>query len=186
MRSSVALGNKVSSPFDQLIGLRQGCVLSPCLFALFIADLPDYLAREGCCGVKLDGAEVNSLWYADDGVLLAYRREELQQSLDALACYCDRWRLCVNVKKTKTIAFRFSTSTTNQPMPIFTYKGATIEAVSEFCYLGVPVSEDGGWDQAVAHRVNMARRALGMWSRRCTSLMLRPDTASHILSLIHI
>jgi len=55
--------------------------------------------------------------------------------------------------------------------------------VSEFCYLGVPVSEDGGWDQAVAHRLTMARRALGMWSRRCTALMLRPDTASHIFKV---
>jgi hypothetical protein len=183
MRSSVALGNEVSAPFEQLIGLRQGCVLSPSLFALFIADLPDYLAREGCHGVKLDGEEVNSLWYADDGVLLADGRDALQRSLEALACYCDRWRLCVNVKKTKTMAFRFSADQAHQPRPVFTYKGAAIEAVSEFCYLGVPVSEDGEWRQAVVHRLAMARRALGMWSRRCTALMLRPDTAAHIFKV---
>ena len=97
--------------------------------------------------------------------------------------YCDRWRLCVNVKKTKTMAFRFSADQAGQPRPVFTYKGAAIEAVSEFCYLGVPVSEEGEWHQAVAHRLAMARRALGMWSRRCTALMLRPDTASHIFKV---
>jgi len=91
--------------------------------------------------------------------------------------------MCVNVKKTKTMAFRFSASSAGQPRPVFTYKGASIEAVSEFCYLGVPVSEDGGWRQAAVHRLAMARRALGMWSRRCIALMLRPDTASHIFKV---
>ena len=72
-------------------------MLSPLLFALFIADLPVFLARNGCEGVKLQDGPLNSLWYADDGALLAASPPSLQQTLDSLAQYCDRWRLCVNM-----------------------------------------------------------------------------------------
>ena len=183
MRSVVSQGGSVSRSFEHSIGLRQGCVLSPLLFALFIADLPVFLARNGCEGIKLQDQNLNSLWYADDGALLAASPPSLQQTLDSLAQYCDRWRLRVNTAKTKVMACRFSPNTASLPAPSFHYKGAALEVVETFCYLGVPVSNDGSHRAAMEHRVEMARRALGLWSRRCSSFMLRPDTASHLFKV---
>ena len=48
VRSVVSQGGCISRAIEHSIGLRQGCVLSPLLFALFIADLPVFLARNGC------------------------------------------------------------------------------------------------------------------------------------------
>ena len=39
--------------------------------------------------------------YADDIVVFAESKNELQRSLDALLEYCNRWKLVVNTRKTK-------------------------------------------------------------------------------------
>ena len=127
MRSVVSQGGSISRSFEHSIGLRQGCVLSPLLFALFIADLPVFLARNGCEGIKLQDANLNSLWYADDGALLATSAPSLQQTLDSLAQYCDRWRLRINTAKTKVMACCFSPLTASLPASSFHYKGAALE-----------------------------------------------------------
>ena len=164
----MAQGGSISRTFEHTIGLRQGCVISPLLFALFISDLPVYLTRNGCEGVSLQNTRVNSLWYADDGALLASTPASLQRSLDALEQYCSRWRLCVNTIKTKVMACCFSKEgKASREDLVFTYKGASLERVTSFCYLGVPIAEKADFRGAMQHRVAMARRALALWSRRC-------------------
>ena len=74
----VRQGLDVSGVIQQHVGLRQGCVLLPCLFSLFIADLPTFLREHGCQGIKIYDEYVPALFYADDGALLATSSGELQ------------------------------------------------------------------------------------------------------------
>ena len=46
------------------------------------------------------------LLYVDDIVIFANSAEELQQSLDVLINYCNRWKITVNVSKTNVMVFR--------------------------------------------------------------------------------
>jgi len=46
--------------------------------------------------------------YADDIIIFANNAKELQESLDELLCYCQRWKLIVNTNKTKIMIFRKS------------------------------------------------------------------------------
>ena len=60
-------------------GVRQGCVLSPCLFKLYA----EYIMRnagleEAQAGIKIAGRNINHLRYADDTTLLADNKEELK------------------------------------------------------------------------------------------------------------
>jgi len=57
-----------TEPLDMPIGLRQGCVLSPLLFALFIADLGRKLEKSDL-GVKVGGKKIPGIFFADDMVL---------------------------------------------------------------------------------------------------------------------
>ena len=63
-------------------GVRQGCMLSPCLFNLYA----EYILRnagldEAQAGIKVAGRNINNLRYADDTTLMAKSKEELKSLL---------------------------------------------------------------------------------------------------------
>ena len=63
-------------------GLRQGCILSPCLFNLY-AEYIMQNARldEAQAGIKIAGRNINNLRYADDNTLMAESKENLKSLL---------------------------------------------------------------------------------------------------------
>ena len=63
-------------------GVHQGCILSPCLFNLYV----EYIMRnarleETQAGIKIAGRNINNLRYADDTTLTAESEEELKSLL---------------------------------------------------------------------------------------------------------
>ena len=63
-------------------GVRQGCILSPCLFNLYAENIMRNAGlEEAQAGIKIAGRNINNLRYADDTTLMAETEEELE-SLD--------------------------------------------------------------------------------------------------------
>ena len=98
--------NNYSEYFGCAVGLRQGEVMSPIMFAMFINDLESFLCNDINSGSILNDAIFILLLFADDMVVLGKFVDDLQQSLDLLKQYCDKWDLEVNILKTKTMVFR--------------------------------------------------------------------------------
>lgn len=69
VRCSVKIGSALSQSFSTKTGVKQGCILSPTLFSLFINDLKHYF-DESCDPVKIGERLLSCLMYADDIVLL--------------------------------------------------------------------------------------------------------------------
>ncbi|XP_073973044.1 uncharacterized protein [Rhodnius prolixus] len=72
--------NRGIVPTSFEMGVRQGCLLSPLLFALYILDLPEYVGG----GLMVGQTKVNILMYADDIVLLAEDAKVLQVMIQRL------------------------------------------------------------------------------------------------------
>jgi hypothetical protein len=134
-------------------GVKQGDVLSPTLFNLFLNDLPSHLSGDSD-SPTLDETVINSLLYADDLVILSLSKSGLQSSLNKLHSYCQTWRLEVNINKTKVIRFCKSGRISND---VFCVGGQQIECVQEYKYLGIIFSASGSLTLA---RQNMSDRAL--------------------------
>ena len=75
----VRSGHGTADWFQIRKGIRQGCILAPCLFNLYA----EYIMRnagldEAQAGIKIAGRNINNLKYADDTTLMAESEEELK------------------------------------------------------------------------------------------------------------
>jgi hypothetical protein len=104
--SRVRVDGRVSECFKTYKGVRQGCPLSPSLFAAFIGDIK-WMFRKGQAGGVVVGKEkVWSLAYADDLVVLAREEKGMKEMLGSMEKYMRRKKLTVNVEKSKMMVFR--------------------------------------------------------------------------------
>ena len=81
-KPTVRTGHGTTDWFQIGKGVRQGCILSPCLFNFYAA----YIMRntgldEAQAGIKIAGRNINNLRYADDTTLMAESEEELKSLL---------------------------------------------------------------------------------------------------------
>ena len=100
--ATVRTGHGTTDWFQIGKGVRQGYILSPCLFNLYA----EYIMRnagleEAQAGIKIDGRNINNLRYADDTTLMAESEEELKSLLMKVKEESEKAGLKLNIQKTK-------------------------------------------------------------------------------------
>ena len=135
----------LSGCFQSVLGVKQGCPLSPLLFGVFLDDWDAHLqAALGSAAALplLAGHTVPTLLFADDMFLVASTAAGLQAQLHCLQAYCDAKKLTVNAAKTQVIILRPGGRTSRLAAgESFTYAGERLEAVSSVKYLGLTLSQ---------------------------------------------
>ena len=84
----IKIGNGLTGAIRDNTGVKQGCVLSPPLFKIFMNDMPKIFTA-GCDPAALYNKKVNCLMSADDVVLIAESKDGLQICLDEIRKYSD-------------------------------------------------------------------------------------------------
>lgn len=79
--TKIKVGNCLTDTIYPNQGVRQGCILSPLLFNIYLADLPRRLELPETHGPKIGDKILNSVIWADDLVLLSDSEEGLNKML---------------------------------------------------------------------------------------------------------
>ena len=149
VKSCVRGNNSLTDIFPCSRGVRQGCLLSPVLFALYLNDLNRHI-KASSKGVLVDDIPVHSLLYADDLVLLGKDRKDLQSQLDALHKFSQSLKMEVNMDKTKVMLIQKQKSRAkskrNKPWRI---GDKEVNECISYKYLGVTLKSTGSFSEHI-------------------------------------
>ena len=125
--AAVRTGHGTTDWFQIGKGVRQGCILSPCLFRLYAK----YIMRnasldEAQAGIKIVGRNISNLRYADDTTLVAESEEELKNLLMKVKEESEKVGLKLIIQKTKIMA--------SSPIISWQIDGETMETVTDFIF----------------------------------------------------
>ena len=108
-------------------GVRQGCILSPCLFNLYAEySIRNVGLEEAQAGIKIAGRNINNLRYADTTTLMAETEEELKSLLMKVKKDSEKVGLKLNIQKTKIM--------TSGPIISWQIDGGRVETVADFIF----------------------------------------------------
>ena len=185
MTARVVVDGVKSEPFEVSVGVKQGCVLAPLLFNIYLVAV-SLLSRHSFnpddgIGYKyrLDGNIFNlrrlksvnktrhdlifDLQYADDVVFVSHTSEGLQRILNSAENVYRSTGLVINCNKTEVLCQGYDT---NDHSPTFQLGENELRNVDKFTYLGSVLSSSCKLDDEIENRICRSNRAFGSLSRR--------------------
>src|SRR5574342_543489 len=151
--ATVRTGHGTTDWFQIGKGVRQACILSPCLFNFYA----EYIMRnagleETQPGIKIAGRNINNLRYADDTTLMAESEEELKSLLMKVKVESEKVGLKLDTQKTKITA--------SAPITSWEIDGEIVETVSDFILGGSKITADGDCSHEIKRRFLLERKVM--------------------------
>ena len=139
---TVRTGHGTTDWFQIGKGVRQGCILSPCLFNFYA----EYIMRNAGRDEAQSGI---NLRYADDSTLMVESEGELKSLLMKVKEESEKVGLKLNIQKMKIMA--------SGPITLWQIDG---ETVTDFIFLGSKITADGDCSHEIKRRLLLGRKAM--------------------------
>ena len=159
-----------SSSFKVTNGVRQGGILSPKLFIVYMDDLSDQLNNSNIGGNFGIGQLVNHISYADDMCLLSFSTAGMQKLLNICDQYSNDHDLIYNSKK--TMCMSFTTKSCKSHECKLSLNQESLSYVKEARYLGV-VIQSSGTDKDVHRQMRKYYAGINTLIRRFFFMLIR-------------
>ena len=135
------MGHNISNFFTRSQGVKQGCILSPLLFNIFLSDFQKDIEKENNDPVQITLEEsLGCIIWADDILLLSKSELGLSNMLNTLKTYTENNGMNINVAKTKVMIFNKNGKHIRKSFP---YGENRIESTRQYKYLGFLVTPSG-------------------------------------------
>ncbi|KAK6735132.1 hypothetical protein RB195_018366 [Necator americanus] len=153
------------TPFEVVIGVRQGAVAGPFLFNFAIDDIMRRTVDQCPADIVLapSGCPLTDLEYADDVVIFAESGTELQHVVNLVSKLAAAYGLRLRPDKCKQMWI------SSRPRTGIRVDGQPIELVDEFCYLGCMLKNNGSYERDVQQRCAKATSAFNSLTKRLWS-----------------
>ena len=150
--ATVRTGHETTDWFQIGNGVREGCILSPCLFNFYA----EYIMRnaglqETQAGIKTAGRNINNLRYADNTTFIA-ESEELKSLLMKVKEESETVGLKLNIQETKIKA--------SSPITAWQIDGETVETVDDFIWGGSKITANGDCSHEIKRCLLLGRKAM--------------------------
>ena len=170
----VKVGNNITDTFQANQGVKQGCILSPLLFNIFLSDLVDRFNAEKCKPLDIGKSEkLGCLLWADDLVLLSNSEDGLKHMFSELSSYVEENRMEINTEKTKCVIFN---KTGKYLRRSYILKNEIVYTTNSYKYLGFVITPSGEITSGLKDLKDRALRAyyilknkMGQYFRLCPS-----------------
>ena len=151
--ATVRTGHGTTDWFQIGKGVRQGCILSSCLFNLYA----EYIMKnteleEEQAGIKIARRNINNLRYADDTTLITEIEEYLKSLLMNVKEECENVGLNLNAQKTKNMA--------SSPITSWQIDGETVETLTGFTFWGSKITADDDCNHEIKRCLLLGRKAM--------------------------
>ena len=165
----VKVGKGETGRFRCYRGLRQGCPLSPILFALLVADIPAAL-QQVAGGVPLGDQMVRCMFYADDIVLINGGEWEMVLQLGVLFREIEARQMTINMRKSFVMVKVEGRRVCSQELTqerVWVVRdqigGVTggLRETNEYKYLGIVIGRSSGYNGCRNGKIRRGRRKVG-------------------------
>ena len=151
--ATVRTGHGTTDWFQIGKGVRQGCMLSPCLFNLYAEYImKNARLEEAQAGIKIAGRTFNNFIYADYTTLMAESKEERKSLLMKVKEESEKTGLKLSIQKTKIMA--------SGPITSQQIDGETMETVTNFIFLGSKITADDDCSHEIKRHLLLGRKAM--------------------------
>ena len=152
--SAVQMNGSIGGWFRTTVGVRQGCLLSPTLFNIFLERIMSDAPEEHDGKVRIGGRNITNLRFTDEIDALVEQEQELETLVENLDKTCTRYKMEISAEKTKLM-----TNSVSGIQREIKVKEQKLGTVTSFKYLKAVVSDDG-LNSEVLSRIEPATAAL--------------------------
>ena len=183
-KSTVQVDNTLTDWFKSTVGVRQGCLLSPYLFNIFLEQIMSEALEGFETAVSINGKPITNLRFADDIALITNSMEKLSELTERLDKASAKMGMEINGEKCKIMQIGKKNNMQDADNIDIQVGNHTIEKVNDFKYLGAYISDNARCEKEIKTRLAMALASMVKYNKIWRNKKITVNTKVRLLKAV--